>query len=257
MPTLVQSEGMAQLDPAIQVHIANLAKCGIKWTPPSERSAEPKPEEPSQVSPVAATILPFPVCKGPKHPGRAKTSIPDLPSEPESESEMMGFAYQEKLAAAKKKRNAVAQGPTISRVEAAKLDAEAFEDLGLKIGENGNKLETFIPWRFLVRYGVSSFRLYERQVPSRAIMKCPPLPFLLKHPQRTDMARRNFMSARPTSLPLSLTSTMRTSLTRRFGTFSTSMSQRLWPTTMTPSCSFAPLSSRLSSAKSTKSTASP
>lgn len=149
---------MAQLDPAKQVHIANLARCGIKWTLPSERPAELNLEEPTQVSSLAfaADALSTSIRKGPKHPHKAHPSVPDLPSEPESESEMMGFTYQEKLASAKKKQNARAQVPNVSRAEAAKWDAEAFAALGLKTGEKANHLETFVPWRFLVRYGVSN-----------------------------------------------------------------------------------------------------
>lgn len=156
MAPLLAHEGQAQLDPAVQVHIANLAKCGIKWTPPSsKRPASSRIEEHTQVSPIAPTVVSPPVYTGPKHPRKVRPSLPEPPSEPESESEMMGSAYQKKFAIAEKKRNALAQGPSISRDEADKLDAEAFEDLALKTGDKVTKLETFIPWRFLVRYGVS------------------------------------------------------------------------------------------------------
>lgn len=158
MATFISREEMDQLDPAVQMHIANLAKCGIKWTPPSKRPrpAEPSTEELTQTSSIDSIDPCSVVCKGPKHPRKSRPSGPDLPPEPESDSELMGPAYQEKLAAAKKAQPTLTKGPLISRAEAAELDADAFEDLGLKPGENANKVETFVPWRFLVRYGVST-----------------------------------------------------------------------------------------------------
>lgn len=160
MSTFFSTENMDQLDPAVQMHIANLAKCGIKWMPPSKRRgpSEPSTEELTPMSSVDS-IDPSPVvCKGPKHPRKSRPSGPDFPSEPESDSELMGPAYQERLAAAKKAQSTLTKSPLVSRAEAVKLDKEAFEDLGLKPGENADKLETFVPWRFLVRYGVSTFR---------------------------------------------------------------------------------------------------
>ncbi|KAJ4391400.1 hypothetical protein N0V93_005017 [Gnomoniopsis smithogilvyi] len=154
MTTFSSPGDMDQLDPAVHIHIANLAKCGIKWKPPSK---QPGPIEASVDETIETSSVsfadPFPLTyKGPKRSSRAGRSVPDLPSEPESESEMMGHAYQEKLLAAKKIQTTLPQGPAISRAEAVKLDAEAFGDLGLKIGEKASELETFVPWRFLVRY---------------------------------------------------------------------------------------------------------
>lgn len=159
MATFIIPEEIEQLDPAIQMHIANLAKCGIKWTPPIKRPgpADPSMEELTQTS-SADNIDPSPaVCKGPKYPRKSRPSGPDLPSEPESDSELMGSAYQEKLAAAKKAQSILTKAPLASQAEAAKLDAEAFDDLGLEPGENASKIETLVPWRFLVRYGVSTY----------------------------------------------------------------------------------------------------
>lgn len=152
--TTAADEALLQ-DPVLQKRIADLAKCGILWTPPSQRPAPPKVEEPTPVSPTAPALSP-PAPKVPKHP-RKKFPVPEILSEPESESEMMGPAYQGALAAAEKKRNAhMAQGLGTSRAEAAKLDEEAFADLRLQMGEKAAKLEQFIPWRFLIRYGVST-----------------------------------------------------------------------------------------------------
>lgn len=158
METIISPEELGQLDPATQMHIANLAKCGIKWTPPSKR---PEPTEPSVKEVIQPSSLdsidPSPsLCKEPKFPRKSRPSGPDLPPEPESDSELMGSAYQDKLASAKKARFTLTRGPLISRAEATKLDAEAFEDLGLKPGEKADRLETFVPWRFLVRYAVST-----------------------------------------------------------------------------------------------------
>lgn len=155
----ISPERMSQFDPAIQVHIANLAKCGIKWTPPFKRPGpiEPSAEEPVQPSSLDSMDPSPPLRKGPKFPRKPRPFGPDLPSEPESDSELMGPAYQERLAAAKKARSTLTKDPLISRAEDTKLDAEALEDLGLRPGENANRLETFVPWRFLVRYAVSTY----------------------------------------------------------------------------------------------------
>lgn len=157
MAPFISPEEMDQFDPAVQMHIANLAKCGLKWTPPSKRPgpAEPSTEELTQTTSVDSIDPSHSGCKGPKHPRKSRPSVPDHLSEPESDSELMGSAYQVKLAAAKKAQSTLTKGPLVSRAEAAKLDAEAFEDLCLSPGENANKLETFVPWRFLVRYVVS------------------------------------------------------------------------------------------------------
>lgn len=151
--TTITDEALLQ-DPVLQKRIADLAKFGISWTPPSQRPAAPKVEEPAPVS-LTAPAPTATVPKRPKHP-RKKAPTVDVPSEPESESEMMGSAYQDAAAAAKKQQNAhLAQGVGISRTAAQKLDDEAFADPGLKMGDNALKREQFVPWRFLIRYGVS------------------------------------------------------------------------------------------------------
>lgn len=156
MPSTVAPDDVLLQDPVLQKRIADLAKFGILWTPPSQRPAPPQEEqEPDPAAPTAPTSS-TPAKKGPKHP-RKKAAVPDIPSEPESESEMMGPAYQDALAAANNKRSPhLAHGFGASRSEAAKLDAEAFADLGLKMGEADHRLLDFVPWRFLVRYAVST-----------------------------------------------------------------------------------------------------
>ncbi|CAN8097250.1 unnamed protein product [Discula destructiva] len=151
-PTTSADEAVLH-DTLLQKRIADLAKCGILWTPPSQRSNATKAEEPAQESPTQPMLtLDNPVRKGPKHP-RRKASVPDLPSEPESESEMMGSAYNDAIAKVRKMRDShLARNPGISQSEAAKLDDEAPVDLGLKIGEKAANHEHFVPWRFLLRY---------------------------------------------------------------------------------------------------------
>lgn len=139
MATLTAADEALLQDPILQERIANLAKVGLLWTPPSQRPVVPEKEEPSPVYSDSSddSIV---VKKGPKHPRQKEADGPDVPSEPESESEMMGTAYQDKLRA---------------RAEAAELDKATFAELGLKMGEKSDKIEQFIPWRFLLRYGVS------------------------------------------------------------------------------------------------------
>ncbi|KAF3770006.1 hypothetical protein M406DRAFT_248006 [Cryphonectria parasitica EP155] len=40
-----------------------------------------------------------------------------------------------------------------STAEVAKLDAQDFKDLGLKVGEQSGAKDAFVPWKFLLRYG--------------------------------------------------------------------------------------------------------
>lgn len=168
MATLIAADEVLLQDALLQKRIANLAKIGLSWTPPSQRPVVPKVEEPvpaslpssdSWISTTsdgwASTTSTAP--KGPKHPRKEKDAGSDSPPEPESESEMMGSAYQDSVARTKQKRDAhVIRSDGISRAEAHKLDKAAFADLGLMMGEKSAKVEQFIPWRFLVRYGVST-----------------------------------------------------------------------------------------------------
>lgn len=162
MATPTASDEALLTNPVLQERIANLAKIGLNWTPPSQRPAPIKVENCHPGSPMYSegwTPSPLPTSSafpaGVKHP-REKTTGPDILSEPESESEMMGPAYQDTIAEAKKKQDAhLASGPGTSRDEARTLDKLAFAELGLEEGEKSDKIEKFIPWRFLLRYPVS------------------------------------------------------------------------------------------------------
>lgn len=65
---------------------------------------------------------------------------------------MMAFHATGRDQAVKKMRVEKKSGPPITRAEAAKLDADAFKDLGLKIGDKAGKQDAFVPWKFAMRY---------------------------------------------------------------------------------------------------------
>lgn len=155
MTSPVTTEEVILQDPILQQRIADLAKFGILWTPPSKRPVASEVEETVPAAPAVPSLASS-VAKASKHP-RKKVSAPDVLSEPESESEMMGSVYQDAAKAAEQKRDAhLAQGLGVPRAVSSKLDDEAFAHLGLEMGENAVRLENFVPWRFLVRYGVST-----------------------------------------------------------------------------------------------------
>lgn len=136
-------------DSQLEEYIRRLNMVGLNW-----QKAPPKPEKP-----VVATAAVPATCR-PKYRSTSKTKAAAASStlDSESESEMIGkncttdltgdIAMQKNMA----KRGIRKHKDTISPGMAAKLEREAFKDLGLKLGDEAAKHEVVVPWKFLVRY---------------------------------------------------------------------------------------------------------
>lgn len=51
-----------------------------------------------------------------------------------------------------RQKTAKSNGRNISRTMATELDTEAFKNLGIRRGDQADKNQTFVPWKFLIRY---------------------------------------------------------------------------------------------------------
>lgn len=130
-------------------YIRRLQKIGIKWQSPPAKLEELKE--------LALEPTCFSKTDGHKARSREVNTTASV-SDSESESEMMGRGCVTDLTGqvAKQKemvKRSVAVGKAVSAKEAAKLDQEAFRDLGLNQGDKPDQDEPMIPWKFLVRYG--------------------------------------------------------------------------------------------------------
>lgn len=138
-------------------YIERLKLVEVEWKEPdlqpereTQLEAKPGHEERSPVYPPLPCPLPL---RAPGHPGVSRSTYV---AEPDSESEMMGRCVNdvtgeiaEDILMAKK---AAQDGENITSAMANKLDREAFEDLGLKMGDKARKHDAFVPWKFLTRY---------------------------------------------------------------------------------------------------------
>lgn len=138
-------------DTVLGEYIRRLSMVGIDWQKPP-----PKPEEPEE--PVVATVSVPVICR-PKRRGNPNAAAIASISDSESESEMIGKSCTTDLTGEIAKQKSVAkqgsrkQKVTISPAMSAKLDHEAFKDLGLKLSDKAGQHEALVPWKFLVRYG--------------------------------------------------------------------------------------------------------
>lgn len=136
---------------SLEEYIRRLNLVGVKWQKPS-----PKPEEPTAAAVPLAT--PFGARRGFAVPCGTKAPAGNS-SDSESESETIGKNCTTDLTGETTqecnmaKRGARKQMATIPTGTAAKLDREAFKDLGLKVGDKASKHEVLVPWKFLIRYG--------------------------------------------------------------------------------------------------------
>lgn len=136
---------------SLEEYIQRLKLVGVKWQKPP-----PMPEEP--IADAVPSTSPLVIRCGVAAPRVTKAPAGDN-HDSESESETIGrncttdltgeTAQQCNMA----KRGARKQKTTVPAGAAAKLDREAFKDLGLEVGEKASNHEALVPWNFLVRYG--------------------------------------------------------------------------------------------------------
>lgn len=139
-------QGQLRDDTQLGELIQRLNMVGLSWQKPPPKSE----------STIATTSIPV-TCQ-PKRSSNTKAAATVSISDTESESELIGkscttdltgeIATQKNMA----KRGVRKHEATNLPEKAAKPALEAFEDLGLKLGDKAAQHEVLVPWKFLMRY---------------------------------------------------------------------------------------------------------